>query len=516
MSSGTGVGVVAVPAIAAAIDIGSNAIRMVIAQRMPDGTIEYIEELHQSVLLGHDTFTNGKIGKKAMQSAISVLRDFAGVIKSYKVDKVRVVATSAVREASNADVFLDRILIATGMEVELIDTSEESRLIVSSIYELAAQDEKIIKGNVLVVVAGGGNTIMTIVNNGDIVASHTIGLGAVKLLEEYYSWQTGWDDVYRQAAYRLNTFVDAARNVLSLNKIDKLFLIGSDIRFIAQRAGEMVLEGLSVLPGSVFEDYVKRFKEYTPSELAVEYEDITLSTAETMNPTFAIYNSLVKQTKVKEIYVPYINMRDGLITDVLCGGTFQSQEFTWREAKHSACILAEKYQITPDEYDSVLSWSQKLFDVLMPLHKMYPREKVMLELAAILHRVGTFISVRAHHKHTYYIIANSEIFGLSNSDLNQVAHIARYYRRSTPKPTHISYMALDRRQRIVVNKLASILRLAVSLANVAEGGDVSFEVTNDRFQIEISGSSLRGRSKSIRRAAAMLEDIFCISVEVRS
>ena len=501
---------------AAAIDIGSNAIRMVVAQRDSSGHITILENLHQTVLLGHDTFTSGRIGKKAMQAAIAILRDFSEVLNLYKVNKVRAVATSAVREAANADVFLDRVLIATGMDIEVIDTSEESRLIVSAIYELVSDDFEVFEGNVLLVEAGGGSTILTILHNGDIVASHTIGLGSLKLLEEYYNWQSGWTEVYRQAIYRLETFVDTSRNILSRKKIDKLFLLGSDISFAAHRNGVPVIDRLVSLPVEKFTEYIDSIKELTPTELAMQYEDITLSTAETMNPTYAIYQGLINITDVKEVYVPYVNMRDGLVVDIFNSDSNIEQEFTWREAKHSAKVLAEKYQIKPNEYETILSWCQILFDALSPLHKLQSKEKVLLELAAILHRVGTYISVRAHHKHTYYIIANSEIFGLGSSELNLVAHIARYYRRSAPKSTHTNYMSLDRRHRIIINKLASILRLAVAIANIVKDSDcIEFSVTNDSFVIEINSGYLRGRAKSVLRAAAMLEDIFCISVDIR-
>ncbi|MCG8686822.1 MAG: hypothetical protein MI892_18220, partial [Desulfobacterales bacterium] len=179
---------------AAAIDIGSNAIRMIIGQLGPDGEIQVLESLHKSALLGHDTFTSGRIGRKSMQNAIGILREFSSVLQTYKVRYCRVVATSAVREAANADVFLDRVMIATGVEIEVIDTSEESRLMVTAIYNRIDRNDELLKDNVLVVEAGGGSTILTLVHDGDIIASHTIGLGAVKLLEEYYNWQSAWSE----------------------------------------------------------------------------------------------------------------------------------------------------------------------------------------------------------------------------------------------------------------------------------------------------------------------------------
>ena len=115
--------------IVAAIDIGSNSLRMVIAEVLPDGKIEILERVQRAVRLGQDTFRRGRLGKLSMRAALVVLRDFRKMLRLYHVDHIRAVATSAVREAGNADTFLDRVFLATGLNVELIATSEESRLI---------------------------------------------------------------------------------------------------------------------------------------------------------------------------------------------------------------------------------------------------------------------------------------------------------------------------------------------------------------------------------------------------
>ena len=499
---------------AAAIDIGSNAIRMIIGQLDTDGHLQILESLHKTVLLGHDTFSSGRIGRKAMQNAIGILREYTNVLKSYKVQYCRVVATSAVREASNADVFLDRVMIATGVDVDVIDTSEESRLMVTAIYSKVDRNDKLLKGNVLVVEAGGGSTLLTLVHDGDIIASHSIGLGAVKLLEEYYNWQSAWTEVYQQAINRLSSFVDTTRSLISLNKVDRLILLGSDIRFIAQLSGEAEFDDVVTFSSDVFQKYVRKMQKMSPSEIAMKYNEITLSTAETINPALAIYQALLKMTEVKKIYVPLVNMREGMLADIFHTYTGSNQEFTWREAIHSARVLAEKYQIFDDEYIPIVYWCKRLFEDLSSLHNLNPRYGILLEIAATLHRVGTFISTRAYHKHTYYIISNSEIFGIDNADMNLVALAARYHRRSLPKNSHPEYISLPRKQRIIINKMAAILRVAISLASVVnESDDIKFNLNNDILKIDIASDAMGSKSKKVNRAVKLLEDIFCISIE---
>src|SRR4030042_192603 len=119
----------------AAIDVGSNALRMVIAEVAPDGRIEIVERLQRAVRLGQDTFRRGRLGGQVMRAAVSVFRDYKQMLDLYRVQTLRAVATTAVREAVNVDTFLDRVFMATGLHVEVIGTSEESRLTVSAVRE---------------------------------------------------------------------------------------------------------------------------------------------------------------------------------------------------------------------------------------------------------------------------------------------------------------------------------------------------------------------------------------------
>ena len=130
---------------------------------------------------------------------------------------------------------------------------------------------------------------------------------------------------------------------------------------------------------------------------------------------------------------------------------------------HSATAIAEKYHVDLDHARNVAEVAVRLFDLFQPDHGLAPRHRLLLRVAALLHEVGGFVSSRAHHKHSEYLIANSEIFGLNRNEIVLVSQIARYHRRSVPRPSHPAYMALSRESRVVVNKLAALLRVADAL-----------------------------------------------------
>ena len=150
----------------AAIDIGANSLRMVIAQVLPDGEVEVVERLQRAARLGQSTFRRGRLSGQTVSAAVAILRDYRRILDQYDVSHIRAVATSAVREAGNAEAFLDRVLMATGLDVEIIATSEESRLTVSAVREELGSAMGVRRGKALIADVGGGSTLLTVLNRG--------------------------------------------------------------------------------------------------------------------------------------------------------------------------------------------------------------------------------------------------------------------------------------------------------------------------------------------------------------
>ena len=167
----------------AAIDVGSNALRMVIAEVSPDGQIEILERLQRAVRLGQDTFRRGRLGGQVMRAAVAVLRDYQEMLDLYRVEHLRAVATSAVREAVNADTFIDRVFMATGLHLEVIGTLEESRLTVSAVCQAVGGALGVDRDQALIAEVGGGSTLMTVLENGEIANSLSLRLGSIRLQE---------------------------------------------------------------------------------------------------------------------------------------------------------------------------------------------------------------------------------------------------------------------------------------------------------------------------------------------
>ena len=500
----------------AAIDIGVNAIRMVVAEVLPDGRFEVLERLQRAVRLGQDTFCMGRLGGRSMRSAVDILRNYVGVLRPYDVEQVRGVATSAVREATNADTFLDRIFMATGLHVEVIGTAEESRLTVSAVRQAAG--EALETGeNTLIADVGGGSTLLTVLHKDEIVNSLSLRLGTIRLQELL---GTSEESPQRSAElFRQHILNETASTPgsLALDKIESFIAVGSDARFAAHEVGkETASAELQSIDVADFDRLIKRCLKQTPESLSKRY-GLPFSEAETLNPALLVYQTLLRKTQAKKVIVSSVSMRDGLLLELARSVTGREDEALYESVLQSAISIAEKYHADMEHANNVADITVRLFDELHADHGLGRRYRLLLRVACILHEVGAYISDRAHHKHSYYLIFNSDLFGLSREELVTVAHIARYHRRSGPKPSHVEYTALPREQRVVINKLAAILRVgdALSQGHIQSAAKLQFERQGDDFIILVpDAEKLLLEKRSIVRKGGMFEEIYGMKIRL--
>lgn len=500
----------------AVIDIGANSIRMVIGQVLPDGRLEVLERLWRAVRLGQDTFRNGRLRAETMRSAISILRDYRHILNTYGVSRIRAVATSAVREATNGDTFVDRISMATGLDVSVISVTEEGRLTVSAVRE-AAGDKRLGRGKALVVEVGGGSTILNLLDHGEVMASQSLPTGSVRMQEALLTTTEQGDQAARLIKQQVTSALSAFKSLLPLKSVQTFMVVGDDARWAAEQAGK---PPTAKRPGSIsreaLDGLVEQCRPYAADELARAHQ-LSFTDAETIMPALLVYQVLLKATRAKKLSVIDVSMRDGLLLDLVRGATGRKDESAYREVVQSALIVAQKYSVDSGHAEQTRKLAVRLFDELANEHRLGERHRMLLEVASILHEVGTFVSSRAHHKHSYYLIANSEILGLTQDELQMVANIARYHRRSRPKPSHPDYIALPRERRMIVNKLAALLRLAdaLDISRTQQIDDIQCRINNNGLIIFVKGASaLILEQRSLADRADMVRDIYGLDVRL--
>lgn len=499
-----------------AIDIGSNSIRMAIAQAMPDGEIEVLERLQRGVRLGQDTFRAGKIKGTTMRAAVLILRDFMNVLKLYNADVVKVVATSAVREAGNSDAFLDRILMATGFDVDIINSSDESRLTVAAVRHEVGK-RQLEKNSSVIVEVGGGSTEINVLRKGQIAASRNLAIGSIRLQELLSTSSKSADQASDMIRQQVAGVISLMKGLLRLGQVRGFYAVGGDARWAAERVGRKTkIANLRSVSRRDLDKLVSKSRHYTADKLARIY-GLTFSEAETLIPALLVYQVLLKSTGAREIVVSNVSMRDGLLLDLAQQATGSVEKSAYADIIRSATSMAEKYGVDLKHAMHTRHTSVRLFDELAAEHTLDKRYRLLLEVAALLHEIGTFVSGRAYHKHSFYLIANSEISGLTQEELQLVAHVARYHRRSRPKPAHIEYMALPRERRMTINKLAALLRVADALdaSRTQHVRNINCRINDEYLQIITSTTAdISLEERMLAMQGDLFEDIYGLQVRL--
>ena len=500
----------------AVIDIGSNSIRMVIAQVKPDGSFETLERVQRPVRLGHSTFVTGRLSEQTMDAAIAVLRDYRRLCENYNIVTLRAVATSAVREATNNDAFLDRAGISADIDVEIIEPAEESRLTVSAVKEEIDGCLNIKDGPAVVVEVGGGSALVTILKEGRIAVSEGYNLGSIRLQEILGTADMPPDraaDIFRR---HIASVVTAMQRTMPIRGAKHFIAVGGDARLAAQSAGKVVAEpNIFELPVEALEGFVKKCSRLTPQELARAH-GVPFANAETLTPALIAYLALLKASRCPKMLVAHVSMRDGLLLDLARALGGKEDPELVASTVQAAQSIGEKYQYDARHAQHVAEMSLKLFDALKAAHRLSVRDRLLLHVAALLHEVGGFVSSRAHHKHSYYLISNSVIVGLRRDELDMVALMARYHRRSGPKSSHPEYMALPRGQRMVVNKLAALLRVADALDRAHEERVKEFtaEVRGTELLITVPAVEMMLEQRALDRKADLLEEAYGLKARI--
>ena len=448
----------------AVVDMGASAIRLVVAEVPAGQPLRILEEVSRGVLLGKDTFTHGRLGSPTIEATLKALEGFRRLMDTYGVLRYRAVATSAVREASNSDAFLDRVRLRTGLDVEVIDGSEENRLTYIAVREQLRDHPAREAGDALLVEVGGGSADISFLRKGQPIQSGTYPLGSIRMRQSLASWQGSHEQGARLLVRHIHNVVDDIRREMPLREAAHFIAVGADVRFAAARilGDNMPGDGVPVITREAFTGFCDEVVAYDLDQILERYR-LSQSEAETLVPALLAYRELLLETVAEHVTVPDASLRLGLLLDLAREGDGQGMEDLRRQVLASASALGEKYRFDAPHARKVAEIAVRLFDQLRAEHGLSDRHRLQLEVAALLHDIGNYVNIRGHHKHTWYLLSASDIFGLSQDDMAVVANVARYHRRACPAKSHLPYMALDRDARIDVNKLSAILRLANAL-----------------------------------------------------
>jgi exopolyphosphatase/guanosine-5'-triphosphate,3'-diphosphate pyrophosphatase len=473
----------------AVIDIGSSSIRLHIASANADGTVRPLETARQTVELGKDTFKKGEIAPETTERCAATLRSFRRLLDEYGVTdpaQIRAVATTAVREAANGDAFLDRLYIATGVNVEAIDEGEVNRYTYLSVKPVLDTDPAFRKADALVVEVGGGGTRFLALKAGRVAVAQSHRMGALRIREMLEGIRAPTSRIPDLLASQVESAVKEIRHSVPLSGKPAILMLGNDVRFAAsilqenwnpETATRIRVSSLAKLADSLLRK---------PIDEIVRTHRLSYPDAETLGPALLTYVRLAEAFDLPSVFATGASVRDGIVAEMV--RDTWTDELT-AQVENSATELGHRYGFELVHGRNVARAARAMFRVLQPEHRLAARHELLLVVAALLHEIGLYVSNRSHHKHSMYLIRNSDIFGLGDRDKEIAALVARYHRKALPQANHPEYMAMDRDSRLVVSKLAAILRVADALDRRHGGEDLDprFELADGRLLVALRG-----------------------------
>jgi exopolyphosphatase/guanosine-5'-triphosphate,3'-diphosphate pyrophosphatase len=453
----------AFPIHCAGMDVGSNALRLVIAEFKTPTRYKILERKRVPVRLGESVFKTNRIAPATLEAAIDAFRDFRRCMQEHDVVLHRAVATSATREAKNRSAFMERVHTETGIDLDLITGPEEARLVALGVRAKLSLD----RGSTLILDVGGGSSELALVERGQILLVESHNLGTVRLLDRAGKKKD------KGTLRFLRDTISAARfpllESLRGHRVSRLIGTGGNIEALASLAsnasgknasGERKPVGLLL---TRLRKLLATMAEMTPEARAKKY-DLRPDRADVIVPAGAIFEYIATRVRAPKIMVPFVGLVDGVLLDLAReAGTSGKKELESSQTRNAALAIMRKYETDPKHPRHVAVLALSLFDQLKEVHKQGKRDRLLLEIAALLHEVGNFISPAGHHRHAYYIIAGTPILGLSDEELHIVGCVARYHRKAPPDMSHECYAELSERARDRVRALAAILRLADAL-----------------------------------------------------
>ncbi len=447
----------------AAIDIGSNSIRMQVAEVVPGAPNRILAAEREVTRLGESVFRNGRLSEEAITLACAVLERMAAAMKPFEVLGARAVATASVRDARNQGEFLERASASARVAVEAISGREEARLIHLGVETRWPRPA----GRTLIIDIGGGSVEVITSENGRMRDAVSKPLGAVRLWELFLR-----DDPPSELELRqMEEFI-----VEKLAGLPKKFGGGEWDRAIATSAtASAVVCAIHQVPrtrrdeadrGRVTAAQIQKlYRKLQSLDVASRRKLVGIGPrrAEIIIPGTAVLLRTLREFRMRSVSFSAAGVRDGVIADLTARGVGRQLSQLNPDQRKEAERLSRHYGVSLDHARKVAQLAQALFASLQPLHQLPPAYGKVLEAAAFLHDVGHYVSDTSHHKHSFYLVSNSEMPGFTTREQILVANLCRYHRKALPSAEHVNQRSLTAEERRAMLLLIPLLRLADGL-----------------------------------------------------
>jgi len=499
----------------AAIDIGSNSVRLMVAEPLRDGNYRILDEEREATRLGRTLNSTGRLDPAAIELTLAALRQFKQIAGGFQATQLRTIATCAVREAANGPEFCRRAKAELDLDIEVISAEQEARLAFYSVqraFDLAGK-------NVVVADIGGGSTELILASGNLIEGTFTTPLGAVRLSEMYGQGGPLINGDYEKLCKAID---QQLRKLVKKPFFNPHMLIGSGGTFTSLAEIMMAAKHQDGLPSRGYpvthaelSHLLDRLRKM-PLKVRRGVPGLSPDRADIIVAGLTVIDRIMRQFEVNFLQVHNRGVRDGLILTMIdrsLGGA--SQDPHDRDAAIDRFVEACSGDLT--HVRQVARLAGRIYAQVAKLYGLDPADQMLLEAAARLQDVGYLINYDQHHKHSYHLILHSNLPGFQPRELELIANVARYHRGSKPKPKHANFLQLSADDQRRVRHLAPILRLAGGLdrSHTAQVRDVT--LTRGPHGLELWVESPENPEVDLwgaRRRAKMFEKTFDTSLAI--
>lgn len=458
--------------ILAAIDVGTNSIHMVVVRIQPAlPSFDIIAREKDTVRLGERSEKTGKLTPEAIARAMATLKRCKALADGLEAEEIIAVATSAVREAPNGRDFIQKVEAELGLSINLISGQEEARRIylgVLSGMEFNYQPHIIID-------IGGGSTELILGDGHEPLYLSSTKVGAVRLTDKLITTDPISEREFEQLrGYILGMLewpLEDLRAHLDPDHPPRLVGTSGTIETLVelhlrkQGSSPNLLQGLEMSDEDL-QDLIKQLRKLDCEDRR-EMSGMSEKRADIIVAGAVILQEVMGELGLKSITVCERALREGMVVNWMLTHSLIEDRLRYQGSvsQRSVHNLAHKYQVDLESGERIATFAGSLFDQTQgKLHEWGAAERELLMAAAILHNIGHYVSHSSHHKHSYYLVRNAELLGYTEAELEVIANLARYHRKSAPKKKHDNYKNLaTKRDRQIVEQLSPLLRLAVAL-----------------------------------------------------
>jgi exopolyphosphatase/guanosine-5'-triphosphate,3'-diphosphate pyrophosphatase len=438
------------------------------AEVVPGSPTRILASERQVTRLGETVFRTGRVSEDAIALNCEVLAKMAAIYRALDVIGVRAVATSSVREARNQAEFLARASEAIGGPAEVITGREEARLVHAGVQSRWPHPRQ----RLLIIDIGGGSAEIIGSENGRLIDAVSKPLGAVRLREIFLASDPA-------TPRELHQMEDYIRERLS--GIARRFGPAHWDRFIATSGtASTVACAINNVPRSK-RDEADRLRTSTAQvrKLYKKLGQLSLQErrkvrgvgprrAEIIVPGTAVLLRILEEFRAPSVNYSAAGIRDGIIADLAARGIGRELAQLSGDQRKEVERMCLRYGTPLKHARKVAAFASTLFHELQPLHQLSPGYGKLLEAAAYLHDIGHYVNDVSHHKHSYYLVANSDVSGFSRPELEFIANLCRYHRKATPSPDHMNLRTLDQKEKPALLLLMPLLRIADNLDRSGE------------------------------------------------